>query len=528
MHIVGKISIVRLFVPFLLGLIVPWLGWTLPLSLVVWAFFVLFLYAFASPRFPSTWNIRWMPGASFFVLWFVLGFCSMHQARNQNAFVPTDAPFHAMVEVVDEPQSKNNKLSLVVRIEYTDSVVSEWMGKKLLLYAKSDSDLVVPQMGDVFFVSLKPIQPKPASNPVDFDQEKWLHSKGISALAYVTLKDPPVKHKQTWFHLKSTSVRLRNQLVGRFEKAGLHEQNLAFVSALALGARSSMDAAIVQGFSTTGISHILSVSGLHVAIIYGALSFLLSLFDRCNRFHVFRSVFLILFLIFYAFLTGLTPSVCRSAFMLSIHAFGKSIRRHPFGLNTVLISALVLLMYQPLYVLDLGFQLSYLSVFSLIAIFPKLGEWIQPKSVVVKKVWEMSGISIVAQLATAPLTMSVFHTFPNYFLLNNFFAVPASSLLLYLSGGVLLLQDVPWIGVVLSKCLSWGSALFLESTVHSASLPGALTSGLYFNVAEVLSMYLIICCLCFLLYTQKRCWMVYALLGVLLFQCLFWFHLTGF
>jgi competence protein ComEC len=289
-----------------------------------------------------------------------------------------------------------------------------------------------------------------------------------------------------------------------------------------------MDAAIVQGFSTTGISHILSVSGLHVAIIYGALSFLLSLFDRCNRFHVFRSVFLILFLIFYAFLTGLTPSVCRSAFMLSIHAFGKSIRRHPFGLNTVLISALVLLMYQPLYVLDLGFQLSYLSVFSLIAIFSKLGEWIQPKSVVVKKVWEMSGISIVAQLATAPLTMSVFHTFPNYFLLNNFFAVPASSLLLYLSGGVLLLQDVPWIGVVLSKCLSWGSALFLESTVHSASLPGALTSGLYFNVAEVLSMYLIICCLCFLLYTQKRCWMVYALLGVLLFQCLFWFHLTGF
>mgnify|MGYP001169641341 CR=1 FL=1 len=166
------------------------------------------------------------------------------------------------------------------------------------------------------------------------------------------------------------SIYARNRLLSILKQAQLKGDEFAVASALLVGYTDKLDADLLSAYSQTGAMHILSVSGLHVGIVFVVLNTLLLFLDRFKYGLIVKALILIFFLWIYAFISGLSPSVIRSAIMFSFIAYGKSLKKNSTIYNTLAASALLMLLYDPFYLFDVGFQLSYLAVIGIVAIQP--------------------------------------------------------------------------------------------------------------------------------------------------------------
>ena len=188
----------------------------------------------------------------------------------------------------------------------------------------------------------------------------------------------------------------------------------------------------------------------------------------------------------------MSPSVLRAATMFSFVTIGASLKRQTNIYNTLAASAFVLILYNPYIILKVGFQLSYLAVFGIVYLQPKLYNLYSPSNWLMHKIWAITTVSIAAQLATFPLGMYYFHQFPNYFLLSNLFVIPLATFII--NGGVLLfvISSIP----VLPNYIAWAvnkMLVFLNFAVEWVdSLPYSLTLGISISTLETLLIYLII------------------------------------
>lgn len=516
-----KLPVSRVFLPYLAGILLLSGEYRIILSILLLGIWGLLLYRFLDKRLPSAWSIRWLPGACLIGFWAALGGISMSRIQ-QRSFFPGEANFAADVRILSLPVDKPKTTQVEIQIEEAESGFEAWTGKHLQLYLSKKT--ASPGIGDRMRMLLKPQKPLPPATTYEFDYGAWLQRKGICGTAYVNKALPLVK--ASFWNVKSHAERVRLYLLQKFSKAGIDGAEYALVSALVLGETNQLTKDTKSDFSVSGISHILSVSGLHVAVVYAVLAFLLSFLDKWEAWRVPKQVLIVLLLFFYAFLTGLSPSVLRSAFMFSLLALGKCLHRKSHTLNTVLFSAFVLLLWNPGFLFDLGFQLSYLAVFFIVTVHPGLVALWAPTSKPVKYLWEMLCLSMVAQLGTSPLTVQAFHTFPNYFLVNNLIAVPYSSLLIYLALAFLMVSGIPWIGPLLAKLLDGCLSGFLFMVETTGSLPHALTRNLYPNPMEVVGFYLLILTVFMAFLLKKRVWIFPFLGSVLSFQAIFvcsWF-----
>jgi competence protein ComEC len=518
---VRKVPVARFLLPYLAGVLLLSSQGRLMLCFVTLGGWSLLLHRYLSTRLPSAWPVRWMPGVGICFLWMVLGGLNVSRLDNRSAFPKQTGIFCARVRLLSSPEEKTRSLSCRALVELPETNFGAWKGKRLQLYLSKDWQAQGLNIGDRLLIRLNPNVPAPPEYPGAFNYADWLRHQGVCGTAYVSGTSGRLVSKASVFAPKVLAERLRQLLLERFSRAGIDGQEYALVSALVLGTREDLLQETKDAFSVTGISHILSVSGLHVGVIYGVLAFLLSLLDPYDRFRVPKQLFLVAFLFGYAFVTGLSPSVLRSAFMFSLLAFGKCFHRKSQTLNTVLFSAFVLLLVDPGFLYDLGFQLSYLAVFSIVVVHPKLTALWTPSSAPVKYVWEMLCLSLTAQLGTAPLTLHAFHVFPNYFLLNNLLAVPFSALIIYLSAGFLVFSGLPllgfWSGRALDACLH----VFLTLTEAAAGLPHALTENLHPDSFQVVGMYGLMIAFFVWFLEKKRRWIFPFLTSVLIYQILY-------
>jgi len=321
-------------------------------------------------------------------------------------------------------------------------------------------------------------------------------------------------------NIRATAEKMRSMLLNRFSAAGISGEEYSMVSALTLGSVQLLTPETKKEFSVSGVSHILSVSGLHVAVVFAILEFMLSFFNRFERLKVVKQVLIIAVLWCYAFMTGLSPSVIRSAFMFSMIAFGRCLHRKSQTINTVLFSAFILLLWKPSFLFDLGFDLSYCAVISIVVMHERLTSSWKPSSKIVGYFWQMICLSGVAQLGTAPLTIYYFHQFPNYFLLNNLIAVPFSGMIIYLACAFLLLGDIPYLGGVLSWCLNTALYWFQWFVKTTSELPFALTENIEIQKMEVILLYGLMCSFFVWFFLKRRKWIFVVLLCILSLQLL--------
>lgn len=248
--------------------------------------------------------------------------------------------------------------------------------------------------------------------------------------------------------------------------------------------------------------HVLSVSGLHVAIVYIVFSWLLFFLDKVKHGNIIKATLLILFLWFYAALTGLSPSVLRSAAMFSFIVVAKAFNRHTNIYNTLAASAFLLLIIDPYLIMDVGFQLSYLAVIGIVFIQPKIYDWFDIDNRILDEVWKITTVSIAAQIATFPLGLLYFHQFPNYFLLSNFIVIPVSTLIIYTGIALFVFAKISVAAIYLAmgfNCCVW----FLNASVKTMEQwPCALLKGISITGFETALIYLLI--ILFFYYFNKQ------------------------
>jgi len=514
-----KVPTFRLLFPYILGIVLVSDHFRLAWSLLLFGLWGLMLFSFMERRMPTAWSIRWLPGVSMVCLWISLGAFSAGFENQGSSYPSTDIKkISALVRVETVLQKKPKTYQCEVAVLQADC--QSWNGKHLQLYIARDERSEVLEMGDCMLVSIRPQKPEPPLDPKAFDYASWLRNKGICATAYVASYAWKLQSKPSMLSVRAIAEKMRSMLLSRFSAAGISGEEYSMVSALTLGSVQLLTPETKKEFSISGVSHILSVSGLHVAVVFAVLEFMLSFFNRFEKLKVVKQVLIIAVLWCYAFMTGLSPSVIRSAFMFSMIAFGMCLHRKSHTINTVLFSAFILLLWKPSFLFDLGFDLSYCAVISIVVMHERLTSSWKPSSKIIGYFWQMICLSGVAQLGTAPLTIYHFHQFPNYFLLNNLIAVPFSGMIIYLACAFLLLGEIPYLGVVLSWCLSTALYWFQWFVKTMSELPFALSENIEIQKMDVFLLYGLMCSFFVWFFLKRRKWIFVVLLCILSLQFL--------
>ena len=277
----------------------------------------------------------------------------------------------------------------------------------------------------------------------------------------------------------------RSLLLQRLESSGLSDDQYAVVAAMALGDKSALTHELKDTYSKTGASHILALSGLHLGIIYA----LLSLLVVGRRWQMITQVAIILSIWAFVFLVGMSASVVRSAVMLTVYALLAIGHRQKMSVNTLAFTAIIMLLISPQTLFDVGFQMSFMAVFSILLFVPLFyrpfsAEYLMTHRVV-NWLWGMMAVSLAAQIGVAPLIAYYFGRFSCYFLLTNFIVIPAATLILYLSLATLL---IPTMGVLLAGIVG----LLNTTLLYISTIPGATIEGLHPSVMLTISIYGII------------------------------------
>ncbi len=197
-----------------------------------------------------------------------------------------------------------------------------------------------------------------------------------------------------------------------------------------LGYRDYMNADIVQAYASSGALHVLSVSGLHVGVLFLALQFIFSWMDKYRKLKWVKVMLVLSVMFFYAVLTGLSPSVLRAVVMFTFFVIAKVLNRDNNMYNVLGVSCLLLLFWNPYLITEIGFKLS-LAVLGIVVLYPILQPILTFKNKIMKGAWSITCLSIAAQIATFPISLYYFHQFPNLFLISNLCTISTLSQYLF-------------------------------------------------------------------------------------------------
>lgn len=389
---------------------------------------VIILCSFIIPRFLQ-YKWQWLFGLGVILVMMAIGSVSTAYRQSQSQFMFSDAAEIYRGVVMDIPQKKPQTVAYKVKLPDID--------KQIICYFQPDSLNKMPVPGDEFFFKAS-IQPfRNAGNPDDFDYKTYMYNQGFAGSAYIVNGYWDFSG-DTSTSFKLTALRWRMHILDFYRSLGFNETEYSILSALTLGYQDELSDDLKQSFRTTGTVHVLSVSGLHVGIIYAMISFLLGFLNRYPRYYWLKPSIIIVLLWMYSFITGLPPSVIRASAMLTVFCASEIFKCKSFSIHGLYIAAFFILLINPFSIFDIGFQLSFLSVLSILYLHPRLMSIVKIGNRYGRYLWQMITLSIVAQLATFPLCLYYFGTFPTYFFIANLFIVPLVSLITYAFGGIIL------------------------------------------------------------------------------------------
>ncbi len=271
-----------------------------------------------------------------------------------------------------------------------------------------------------------------------------------------------------------TFLKWRHHLLLKYKLNGAENDVYAVLAAMTLGDKSALNKELRDTYSITGASHVLALSGLHLSIIYLLLTTLM--FQR-RRQHLWTQVLIVLSIWAFALLVGLPVSVVRSALMISIFALFSLGNRPHMSVNLLCLAAIIILVISPHALHDIGFQLSFITVFSILLFMPLFAP--KESNPIKNCLW----VSLAAQIGSAPLVAFYFGRFSTYFLLTNLIVLPLAYIILC---GTLVMLLVPQVSIV----LIWVVELLNSLLSIIAKLPMASLEGLHPSVVQVLLCYL--------------------------------------
>ncbi|MBI5218032.1 MAG: ComEC family competence protein [Bacteroidia bacterium] len=494
MNNLRQIPLLRLAIPLILGIAANlFFNLSIPNILIITAANLLILFSIQCiKKISENYSLRWIYGLFVHSFFLLMGIWIADFNKSKiGTTVPDNQEMFIMAKIVDAPSEKDKTIKTFIEVICYNHE-SAWLPAKgrALAYIQKDSLSGRLELGDeiIFRSALREI--KNPGNPFEFDYKKYLSYHFVSQQAYIKSGMWRLTGKGRVNPLFIYADKAQKYLLEIYKKSGLSGDEFAVASALTIGYTDKIDVEVKRAYSATGAMHILSVSGLHVGIVFVVFNFLLFFLDKFKHGKIIKAVIIILLLWFYAMLTGLSAAVIRAAAMFTFVVIGRSFNRPVNIYNTLAASLIVLLVYNPFYLADIGFQLSYLAVLGIVFFQPRIYKLAYCKNWLLDKIWALVSVSIAAQLITFPLCLYNFHQFPNYFLITNILVIPVSTVILY--AGIALFIFSFWSAMVaiLGKILYW-SVFFLNGTIiYIEHLPYSISGGIQINPIEVLILYL--------------------------------------
>ena len=388
---------------------------------------------------------------------------------------------------------------------------------KIIIYFRKDS-LHAPLQYGSQVIFAKPLQEiRNAGNPGGFDYKRYSLFQEITHQVFLKqgefrLLPKPRQNIFTAFLLDS-----RQEILNVLRSYINGSRELGLAEALLIGYKDDLDKTLVQSYTNTGVVHIIAISGLHLGLIYWLLITLMRPFSRITYLRWLEPVVTICGLWLFTLLAGAQPSILRAAFMFTSLVLGKVITRKGSVYNALTLSAFMLLVWNPFWLWDVGFQLSYSAVLGITIFLRPIYNLLFFKNKILDFIWKLNAVTLAAQVLTLPVSIYHFHQFPVHFLLTNFLAVPLSSLILF--GEILLcmLAFVPaldyYLGILLSVLIR-----FMNTYIEKVeALPYSLWDGLQINLPQCIFLFLFITGLYFWLMEKSWRGLIFSLITLMLF-----------
>ena len=358
------------------------------------------------------------------------------------------------IKAILDEQAIEKPKSLKAEAKITQLITKDSSFKvdgKIIIYFKKDGfgQQLKPGTQIIFNKTLQEI--RNTGNPGAFDYKRYMLFNKVTHQVYLTSDDFRLLSERdiSWF--ESFLYSAKTYVLNVFKRfiPGKKERGLA--EALLIGYKEDLDKNLLQSYTNTGVVHIIAVSGMHLALIFLVLDSVFKPLLRHRKTKWLHPILVISILWIFTFITGGAASIVRAAVMFTFVMIGKTLRREASIYNILAASAFCLLLYNPFWLWDVGFQLSYTAVLSIVVFYKPLNNLVYFKNKSLAWLWSLLAVSIAAQILTTPLSVYHFHQFPVYFLLTNLFAVPVSSVILIGELILVLLSPIKFMAVFFAK-----------------------------------------------------------------------------
>ncbi len=498
MKIWSRFPVFRFLIPFSIGILIAihsqdWIRCFIAIATSGFLLSILFTVKnYATGKYAQ----RWLAGIPFYWCFAGLGFVITwyHQSiRYTDHFayensVSTSQYF--IVTLTDPPALSSKGFRITVSVKARKDS-SKWVATrgKLLIYLHDSLHKSEYHIGDQFIIYCQPFRVAASGNPGAFDYSQYLMGKGIYYQAFLKNEKLKLLQKGDSNSMYALAVILRDILLEKLKRF-IHDPNeLGVAGALLLGYEDWLDPDLELSYTGAGVLHVLCVSGMHVGLIYSILAFLLSFMENRKWLRPLMFTMLLIFLWFYALVTGFSPSVVRASAMFTFVVMGKWLNREANIYNLLCSSCILLFTMNPFLIMSAGFQLSFLAVCGIVVIHKMILPLLTISNRYLFMVWELISISLAAQITTVPLSLLLFHQFPNYFIIGNLLIIPLSTLVMY-SGLIFLITDwIPYVGWVVGKATTIGISCLNNLVVFIGNLPGAVTENCFISFAEMCCLY---------------------------------------
>lgn len=410
--------------------------------------------------------------------------------NNKNWFGNYSGKGDYVLVTIEEPLvEKANSYKALARINYSCQQGRLLpIAGKAILYFKKDNLVPLAGYGTRLIIAHSLDEIKNSGNPGGFDFKRYSLFGGITHQAYISEQDAgvlPQKEESSFWNFIYASRSAIITILRRYITGG---PELGLAEALLIGYKDDLDKNLVQSYTNTGVVHVIAISGLHLGLIYGLLLFFTKPLKR-KHFSGLRFLVVVASLWLFAFLAGAQPSVLRSAVMFTAIAFSQVLNRKSSIYNTLAMSAFVLLCYNPYWLWDVGFQLSYAAVLSIVIFYRSVYNWVYFQNKGVDAVWKLVAISLAAQILTLPVSLYHFHQFPFLFLFANLLAVPLSSLILYAEIALCGLSFIPPVAQGLGSITTIMIRLLNSNVENLDAVSFAVWDGFSISVLQTILLY---------------------------------------
>lgn len=371
-----------------------------------------------------------------------------------------------------------------------------------IIYFKKSADTIPFRQGEILYVGKQLNRIKGSSNPGAFNYAQYCGFRNIYHQVFVdeeAVTSTGVVRLSVFEKMK-TAVRAYVLSVLQKNIRGADEKAIA--EALIIGYRNNLDKDLVQAYSNTGVVHIIAISGLHLGIIFGMMQFFFRPFKKRIFRRLIAPAVTLSVIWMFAFVAGGAPSVLRAAVMFSIFTVAGLFSRRGNIFNTLACSAFLLLAFDPFALWDVGFQLSYAAVFSIVLLQRPIYNAILFTNPLIDAIWKLSSVTLAAQVFTTPIVMYHFHQIPTLFLIANLVAVPLAGIILM--GEILLVvigatAAAPIAGTLLSILLKALNVHILRLN----NIPFKVIDSIQINIVQAILLMLVIVFIFFFLQTKK-------------------------